>query len=279
MKKIVSLLSLVLLTTSAWAANPYTSIQKPQGVLEDGGITSLSQANALENDEAFTFNGNAVVTVFKNGYLFLRDESGYGQIQGVVASEFENGQVLAPGWGANKTGNNGWVWFTDATGLSASGETNAELGAAQVLTGAVDESMVNAYVVIENVTFGFFPPRSFPLPDGTSIGKTEVLWGISASAGGNFNVYGIICKVDGALKLNPVQYEKYVEPVPTIIRGDVNDNGDVTIADVTALIDYLLSGNASGINLDNANCNLDGDVTIADVTALIDYLLSGNWSN
>ena len=67
--------------------------------------------------------------------------------------------------------------------------------------------------------------------------------------------------------------------MPTIIRGDVNDNGDVTIADVTALIDYLLSGNASGINLDNANCNLDGDVTIADVTALIDYLLSGNWSN
>ncbi len=148
-----------------------------------------------------------------------------------------------------------------------------------MLTGAVDESMVNAYVVIENVTFGFFPPRSFPLPDGTSIGKTEVLWGISASAGGNFNVYGIICKVDGALKINPVQYEKYVEPVPTIIRGDVNDNGDVTIADVTALIDYLLSGNASGINLDNANCNLDGDVTIADVTALIDYLLSGNWPN
>ena len=51
----------------------------------------------------------------------------------------------------------------------------------------------------------------------------------------------------------------------------------MTIADVTALIDYLLSGDASGINLVAADCNLDNSVTIADVTALIDYLLSGSW--
>ena len=69
--------------------------------------------------------------------------------------------------------------------------------------------------------------------------------------------------------------EKVVAPVG--LRGDVNMSGDVTIADVTALIDYLLSGDATGISLDNADCNLQDGVTIADVTALIDYLLSGNW--
>jgi hypothetical protein len=51
----------------------------------------------------------------------------------------------------------------------------------------------------------------------------------------------------------------------------------VNISDVTTLIDYLLSGNASGINLSGADCNQDGDVDIADVTALIDYLLSDYW--
>lgn len=61
------------------------------------------------------------------------------------------------------------------------------------------------------------------------------------------------------------------------LRGDVNDDGDVNIADVTALIDYLLSGSTDGINLDNADCNQDSDVNIGDVTALIDFLLSGNW--
>ena len=64
---------------------------------------------------------------------------------------------------------------------------------------------------------------------------------------------------------------------PTVLTGDVNNSGDVTIADVTALIDYLLSGDASAINLAAADCNNSTDVTIADVTALIDYLLSGTW--
>lgn len=61
------------------------------------------------------------------------------------------------------------------------------------------------------------------------------------------------------------------------LRGDVNQDGSVTIADVTALIDYLLTGNASAINPENADSNKDGSVGIADVTALIDRLLTGNW--
>ena len=64
---------------------------------------------------------------------------------------------------------------------------------------------------------------------------------------------------------------------PQGLRGDVDDNNEVAIADVSALIDYLLTGETEGVNLDNANCNLDGEVGIADVSALIDYLLTGSW--
>ncbi|MBR5674024.1 MAG: dockerin type I repeat-containing protein, partial [Muribaculaceae bacterium] len=53
--------------------------------------------------------------------------------------------------------------------------------------------------------------------------------------------------------------------------------GSVNISDVTALIDYLLSGNPSGVNLTAADCNQDSSVNISDVTSLIDYLLSGSW--
>jgi surface protein len=62
------------------------------------------------------------------------------------------------------------------------------------------------------------------------------------------------------------------------LRGDVNGDGSVNISDVTALIDYLLSGNASGISLSGADCNQDNSVNISDVTSLIDYLLSGTWN-
>lgn len=61
------------------------------------------------------------------------------------------------------------------------------------------------------------------------------------------------------------------------IRGDVNKDNAINIGDVTALIDYLLSGNASNVDVNAADCDQNGEVNIGDVTALIDYLLSGSW--
>ena len=63
-----------------------------------------------------------------------------------------------------------------------------------------------------------------------------------------------------------------------MMLGDVDGDGNVNISDVTALIDYLLSGNVSGINVNAADCNQDGCINISDVTALIDFLLSGSWN-
>ena len=265
----------------------YTSNQQPAVLYveyvpaDEEGITMLSEANALDDAENFTFNGDAVVTLYQNKYLFLRDESGYGQIRNVTEGNFENGQVLKSGWEATKTSNNGWAWFTDAEGLSASGETDAELAAAQKLTGAVDESMLNAYVYVENVTisggpFPGMPMRSLPLPDGTSIGITTTLWATSWPAGGSKNIYGIICKVGDAYMFNVASFENYVAP---FLRGDINNDGTVNISDVTALIDYLLDGNASLVNLAACDCNLDGSINISDATTLIDYLLNNEWPN
>lgn len=62
----------------------------------------------------------------------------------------------------------------------------------------------------------------------------------------------------------------------TVAQGDVDGDGNVNIADVTAMIDYLLSGNATGISLSAADVNGDSSVNIADVTDLIDFLLNGN---
>ena len=60
--------------------------------------------------------------------------------------------------------------------------------------------------------------------------------------------------------------------VQSRLRGDVNDDKAVTIADVTKLIDHLLDETVV-INRVNADMNEDGAITINDVTALIDLLL------
>ncbi|MBR4828382.1 MAG: M6 family metalloprotease domain-containing protein [Muribaculaceae bacterium] len=64
-----------------------------------------------------------------------------------------------------------------------------------------------------------------------------------------------------------------IENASPHMTGDVNHDGNVSIADVTALIDYLLGTDGNNC-LICADVNGDGKVDIADVTALIDMLLS-----
>lgn len=64
--------------------------------------------------------------------------------------------------------------------------------------------------------------------------------------------------------------ERYPEP------GDVDDDGKVSIADVTAIIEYLLTLDDNGINPTNADVDNDGKISIADVTAIVDILLTSH---
>ena len=65
-------------------------------------------------------------------------------------------------------------------------------------------------------------------------------------------------------------------------RGDVNGTGNVNMDDLTALINYMLTGNSTGINMANAaSCDSPSStvVNMDDLTALINYLLTNTWSN
>ena len=70
-------------------------------------------------------------------------------------------------------------------------------------------------------------------------------------------------------------YENTWEPEePEYILGDVDDNGIVDIADVSALIDYLLNSDTAIINMLAADISQDNQIMIDDVSLLIDMLLS-----
>jgi len=58
--------------------------------------------------------------------------------------------------------------------------------------------------------------------------------------------------------------------MPEQLTGDVNGDGEVSIADVNAVIDIILAGGYST----SADVNGDGEVTIADVNAVIDIILA-----
>lgn len=88
-----------------------------------------------------------------------------------------------------------------------------------------------------------------------------------------FIEYSVLASIGGSTGGNPADY---VDD-DTNMLGDADGDGRVSIADVTVVIDYLLTLDASIINLDNADCDKDGKISIADVTSLIEYLLVNHW--
>jgi len=56
-----------------------------------------------------------------------------------------------------------------------------------------------------------------------------------------------------------------------VLRGDVNADGEVTIADVNCVVGLILG--AADTYQGRADVNADGEVTVADVNAVIDIIL------
>ena len=86
-------------------------------------------------------------------------------------------------------------------------------------------------------------------------------------------------KITVSLEENYIKVEKANPEPPAYLRGDVDDDGDVDIDDVTRLIDVVLGKDVT-YNAAAADCNTetgDGSVDIDDVTALINRVLTGSW--
>ena len=121
-------------------------------------------------------------------------------------------------------------------------------------------------------------PRRVVVEEGDSTwrmvsGISDTCYTVKALAGGYYEYLVKAIYTDGTESV----WSNIEHVVLTGVgNGDVNGDGEVSIADVTALIDYLLGSENDQINEDAADVNNDGEVTIGDVTALIDLLLGGS---
>ena len=73
---------------------------------------------------------------------------------------------------------------------------------------------------------------------------------------------------------NATEWKNFNSIVAIEDVGDVDGSGDIGVADVTALIDQVLTGEY--LNPPCSDIDLNGEVGIADVTALIDRILMGS---
>ncbi len=242
-------------------------------------VFSFEQAYALDPGSNIAMYNDAVVTYQNGNRLFVRDEAGTsGLIYGTLTNTFENGQVLSDGWTATyMLHNDNTPEFTNVKDeeITASGETR---DAAPVVVTTISAANVNDYVILKGVTLVADTTDNAKFYTAEGIEICNFFNGVEIPAveeGKTYDVTGIVILSKAGLARVYITELAEVEE-PAGLRGDVDGNGVVAIADVTVLIDMLLKNQPAPAN---ADCNLDSTISIADVTSLIDYLLKGNWPN
>ena len=127
---------------------------------------------------------------------------------------------------------------------------------------------------------------TFPTSGGTSsfnanhyTARTNSMYVLGITASGKL---GFIAAMGTAMSANKawLEYTGTAELVlpfeeAAFVLGDVNRDGYVTIADVTALVNIILGKATEADNYDMKAANVNGDenITIADVTALVNIIL------
>ena len=163
-------------------------------------------------------------------------------------------------------------------------------GAIEALTAEVDgeSSISEVSIMTENND----QPVTVTVSDGFELSLNQQSWSSSLTldaSGETFYVRLVDTSADGYYEgtitattgevsaYADVDGEVMAPAVPPIVNfGDVNCDGQLTINDVTTLINYLLGGNPDPFDSIAANVNQDANISISDVTALINLLLNGN---
>ena len=110
-----------------------------------------------------------------------------------------------------------------------------------------------------------------PLPDNNWLnnGKYDTaLYEVDLTTGETTR----IAKIDNRFSFSCMWVVEDDEPI-NVVDGDVNGDGFVTSADITALYNWLLNEDDSAIV--NGDQNKDGDITTGDVTYVYNILLNG----
>lgn len=106
-------------------------------------------------------------------------------------------------------------------------------------------------------------------------GREERRWSQNADIGGRvLDLSGEMEYVEDWIRRRMAYVDEFIFPPVEILPGDVNDDGEVNISDISEIIDLMLGEPVTDEDLKaRADVNGDGEVNISDISDLIDLLL------
>ena len=143
-----------------------------------------------------------------------------------------------------------------ATGITLNkSELSLEIGNTETLVATVTPSNVtNSSVIWSSSNTSVVSVNSSGIVTANGAGSAVIT--ASTTDGTNLSA---VCNVT----VNPAQ-----------ISGDVNNDGEINIADINAVIDVILGGHSDHISA--CDVNGDGEINIADINTIIDIILDRN---
>ncbi len=236
-------------------------------------VSTLAEANALQDYKDFVFYGNVVVVYQNGGYLYVKDNTAYGLIYGHEVGEFQEGATLDEEWTAQyhlfRKHINEYQYPAD---LVATDAELVEIVPTEYTEAAIDTTKINERVLVKGLTLtAGNDPKYLYTADGMAIYNQFGIEYPTELEGKTFDVEGMVSYYNNAVQIMPIAI---TEAQAAGLVGDVNNDNVVNITDVTTLISAVMTENFANINTTNADLNGDNIINITDVTMLINKVMA-----
>lgn len=237
-------------------------------------VECLQELYALNKGQVaiFTMPLTAIFQSKEKKDLYIIDSCGeHGLVYGDVDGTFVNGDIINDAKATWTTYNDNYQLTPEASTFVPAGH-GTPVDPEEMPVEEISQDMVHHYFLFQDVTMTVVD-GSYYLVDETGQMMLYDRYGLDLASydlSEHYDIWAFLTVYKGTMELYPIKIQKHggVTPPTPLERYDVNKDGEINIADVNTLIDYILTG--SGLH----DCNLDGEMTIADINDLIDYILN-----
>ena len=253
-------------------------------------IPEVADINALLNTIGKGSNAKitgAITAIYQNGNnLYVKDEADtYGLVFGNTGQTYENGDIIRGAVGS-------WTTYGAITEIVpgeletwVSEEKGDPVEPEEIALEEVSQQDVHKYFLIKNATITKNEKdKEYTIEDESEtptilFNKFDQTVTIPEELEGktfDVKVFVTLYKPSGSetsiIELYPVELKD--NSASEFEIGDVNQDGEVSIADVTSLVNIILNNDSpSAADFPSADVNQDGEVSIADVTSLVSIVL------